>query len=159
MDRSLNVREVAEPLPDMNSLLDDPRLRPLGLVGGFSLVLVGALLQFAGAGAFWATAVAGTLVFTGVPVFCLGLAAPEPEDEDARFRIGVDLAPEHRRIVGGGSLLLLLSPIVVAVLGIPVGFTLTVWIVGAVLTLVGAVLVLTGFIAWSSRAIGETEPV
>ncbi len=158
MDRSLDVGHVAETLPDLHRLLEDVRLRPIGLVGGFSLVLVGALLQFPLWNGFWTSVVSGVLVFAGVPLFCVGLAAPEPEGEDDPFSLGIELTAEQRRIVGVGSLLILLSPAVVAALGPVVGFTPGTWLVAALLALSGAVLVLTGFIAWTSRRLGETTP-
>lgn len=158
MDRSLDVGHVSETLPDLRYALEDPRLRPLGLVGGFSLVLVGALLQFPPLNGFWTSVVSGVLVFVGVPLFCVGLAAPEPDAEDDPFNLGIELSPEQRRIVAIGSLLVLCSPIVVAVLGPAVGFSLAIWLAAAAFALVGAVLILTGFIAWTSRRLGETTP-
>lgn len=158
MNGSLDVGHVAQSLPDLDRLLADPRLRPVGLVGGFSLVLVGALMQLPVWGGFWTSVVSGVLVFVGVPLFCVGLAAPEPEDRDDPFSLGVELTPTQRRVVAVGSSLVLCSPIVVAAVGPVAGFSPTVWLAGAVFALVGAVLILTGFVAWTSRAIGESSP-
>lgn len=158
MDHSLDVGHVAEALPDLHRLLEDPRLRPIGLVGGFSLVVVGVLLQLPVWNSFWTSVVSGVLVFVGVPLFCVGLAAPEPEAEDDPFRLGIDLTPRQRHLVAAGSLLVLVSPIAVATLGPVLGFSLTVWFAGATFALSGSVLILTGFVAWTSRRLGETTP-
>lgn len=153
MGLSLDPGDVADGLPALSAVVADPRMRPIGLVGGFALVLVGALLQIASAAAFWNAVVAGVLVFVGVPLFALGLAAPEPEG--TRFRLGVDLTAAQRRIVAIGSGLVVASPVVVAVLGTLAGFADWVWLTGAALALVGAALILTGFIAWTSGAVAE----
>lgn len=158
MDRSLNVGHVAETLPDLESYLEDSRLRPIGLVGGFSLVLVGALLQFPVWNGFWTSVLSGVIVFVGVPLFCVGLAAPEPEEEDDLFALGMELSPDQRRIVATGSLLVLASPMVVAALGPSFGFSSAIWLAAAVFALLGSVLILTGFIAWTSRRLGESTP-
>lgn len=158
MARSLDVGHVAETLPDLNAYLADPRLRPIGVVGGFSLVLVGALLRLPLWNSFWATVFSGVLVFVGVPLFCIGLAAPEPEEADDLFRLGIELSPDQRRAVAAGSLLVLCSPIVLATLGPLFGFALGIWLTSAVLALLGSVLILTGFVAWTSRRLGETTP-
>ncbi len=158
MDRLLDVEAVAGPLPEPDGLLSDARLRPVGLVGGFLLVAAGVAVWLVGGAGFGTAAVAGAITFVGVPTLCLGLAAPEPDAEDAPFRIGVELSPEQRRAVAGGSLLLLLAPPVVLLLGLPTGFALPVWIVAGVLTLLGAVLVLVGFVAWSSAVLSRGGP-
>ena len=158
MERSLEIGRVAEALPDLNDSLADPRLRPIGLVGGFSIVIVGALLQLPVWNSFWATVLSGVLVFVGVPLFCVGLAAPEPPEEDDLFRLGIELTESQRQIVASGSLLVLISPMIVAAAGPYVGFGLPLWLAAATFALVGSVLVLTGFIAWTSRRIGETAP-
>lgn len=155
MDRSLDVGHVAEQLPDLDALLDDVRLRPIGLVGGFGLVLIGALLGLPLTSSFWGSVVSGVLVFVGVPLFSVGLAAPEPDDESDLFNLGVDLTREQRRIVASGSLLVVFSPITVAVLGPPLGFATSVWLAAAALAVIGSVLILTGFIAWTSRTLVE----
>lgn len=155
MDRSLDVEHVAETLPDLDSLLEDARLRPFGLVGGFSLVLIGALLGIPTANAFWSSVVSGVLVFVGVPLFSLGLAAPEPEDESDLFNLGVDLTRDQRRLVALGSLLIVFSPITVAAFGPFFGFATAVWIAAALFAVLGAALVMTGFIAWTSRTLVE----
>ena len=156
MDRSLDVGHVAETLPDLNAHLADPRLRPIGVVGGFSLVLVGVLLQLPLWSGFWTSVFSGVLAFVGVPLFCVGLAAPEPDAEDDPFRLGIELSPKQRRIVGLGSLLVLSSPIAVATLGPVFHFALGVWLASAVLALFGTVLIMTGFVAWTSRRLGST---
>ncbi|MFB6308725.1 MAG: hypothetical protein ABEH35_05275 [Haloarculaceae archaeon] len=155
MDQSLDIGEVADELPDLADALDDPRLRPVGLVGGAVAVLIGVLFHLS-PGGFWGSVVAGVLIFVGVPLFCLGLAAPEPEREDTPFRLGIDLSPQQRRIVAGGSLLLVLSPMLVAALGPYIGFTLPLWLASATLAVLGCVLILTGFIAWTSRELSES---
>lgn len=158
MDRSLDVGHVAKMLPDLNDYLADPRLRPIGVVGGFSLVLVGALLQLSLWNTFWTPVVSGVLVFVGVPLFCVGLAAPEPEAEGNLFNLGIELTATQRRIVATGSLLVLLSPMVVAALGPILEFSLGVWLTAAVLAMLGSVLILTGFVAWTSRNIVGSSP-
>lgn len=155
MGRSLNVEHVAEVLPDLYRYLEDPVLRPIGLVGGCSLVLIGALLQLPVWSTFWTSVVSGVLVFVGVPLFCVGLAAPEPAQEDDMFRLGFELSPEQRRIVATGAMLVLFSPIVVAALGPPFGFSPGIWLTASLFALIGSVLIMTGFIAWTSRHIGE----
>jgi|GEM_PF-829588 len=158
MARSLDVGHVAETLPDLNTFLADPRLRPIGLVGGSSLVVVGALLQISPWNTFWSSVVAGVLVFVGVPLFCVGLAAPEPEKPDGLFTLGIELTPDQRRAVATGSLLVLVSPITVATLGPLFDFAAGVWLTAALLALTGSVLILTGFLAWTSRRLGESAP-
>jgi len=158
MDRSLDVEHVAEQLPDLDGVLDDTRLRPIGLVGGFSLVLVGALLGIPLADTFWSSVVSGILVFVGVPLFSLGLAAPESNDDSDLFTLGIELTREQRRIVAIGSLLVVFSPITVALVGPILGFARSVWLAAAALAVVGSVLILTGFIAWTSRTLVE-KPV
>ena len=153
MGISLEPGAVAEELPSLGGIAGDPRMRPIGLVGGFLLVLLGALLQIAGGTAFWNTVVSGVFVFVGVPLFAMGLAAPEPERE--LFRLGIDLNDTQRRIVAVGSVLVVSSPIAVAILGTVAGFADWVWLTGAGLALVGAALILTGFIAWTSAAVSE----
>lgn len=157
MDRSLDIGHVAETLPDLDALLDDPRLRPIGLVGGLSLVLVGALLQLPVLNSFWTSVVSGVLVFVGVPLFSVGLAAPEPQSEADLFTLGIELSAPQRRIVAVGALLVLFSPMVVAALGPVLGFSQGIWIAAAVFALLGSVLILTGFIAWTSQHLGETN--
>ncbi|MFC7028585.1 hypothetical protein ACFQJ5_15110 [Halomicroarcula sp. GCM10025324] len=155
MDRSLNVGPVAETLPNLGRMLDDSRLRPLGLAGGMTLLGVGALLSLVppGApGAFWANAVAATLVFLGVPLFCLGLAAPEPSNP--YFQFGVNLSPHQRQAVATGGVAITLAPLVV-IAGIPFGVSLPVIVTAAAFAFVGAALVLTGFIAWTAEVIAE----
>lgn len=151
----LDVGHVAEQLPDLDAVLDDTRLRPIGLVGGFSLVLLGALLGIPTISSFWSSVVSGVLVFVGVPLFSLGLAAPETDDESDLFTLGIDLTRKQRRIVAAGSLLVVFSPITVAVLGPVVGFAMSVWLAAAALAILGSVLILTGFIAWTSRTLVE----
>lgn len=156
MDRSLDVGHVAETLPDLRQALEDPRLRPFGLVGGLSLLVVGAVLSVAptsGTSAFWSNAVAATLVFVGVPLFCLGLAAREPASE-SWFHIGVDLSTKQRQAVAVGTLCITLAPIVMAV-GSPLGLTVVVLATAATMTFVGSALVLTGFIAWTAETLAE----
>jgi hypothetical protein len=158
MARSLDVGHVAETLPDLHTFLADPRLRPIGVVGGSSLVVVGALLQLSPWSTFWSSVVAGVLVFVGVPLFCVGLAAPEPAEPHGLLTLGIDLTPDQRRAVANGSLLVLISPVTVATLGPLFDFAVGVWLAAALLALVGSVLILTGFIAWTSRRLGETTP-
>ena len=156
MDRSLDVAHVAETLPDLSDALEDSRLRPLGVVVGFAILTVGALLSIApatGQWAFWSNAVAATLVFVSVPLFCLGLAAPDPP-KGSHFHIGVNLTRKQRQAVAVGSLCITLSPVVMAV-GSPLGLSLVVLVTAATLAFVGASLVLTGFIAWTSAAIAD----
>ena len=154
MDRSLDVGHVAETLPDLSEALADSRLRPIGVVVGFALLTVGALLSMApttGQWAFWSNAVAATLVFVSVPLFCVGLAAPDPP-EGSRFHFGVDLTRKQRQAVAAGSLCITLSPVVMA-LGSPLGLSTVVLATAATLAFVGSSLVLTGFIAWTSEAL------
>lgn len=156
MDRFIDVGHVAEDLPDLSAALEDPRLRPFGLVGGVALVAVGALLSLAPATegwAFWSYAVAATLVFIGVPLLCLGLAAPDPEPASL-FHLGIDLTTTQRRAVALGSLCITVTPILIAV-GTPLGLPTLVLAVAATTAIVGAVLVLTGFVAWTSSAIAD----
>lgn len=152
MGLSFDPGSVADELPALDAIAADPRMRPIGLVGGFTFVLLGALLQFGG-NAFWSTVVAGVLAFLGVPLFAMGLAAPDPDDR--LFRLGVDLTETQRRIVASGSLVLVASPIIVAILGTATEFADWVWLAGAGLALTGAALVLTGFIAWTSGVVAE----
>lgn len=154
MDRPLDVAHVAETLPDLSDALEDSRLRPVGVVVGFAILTVGALLSIApttGQWTFWSNAVAATLVFVSVPLFCLGLAAPDPP-AGSRFHIGVNLSRKQRQAVAAGSLCITLSPVVMA-LGSPLGLTTVVLATAATLAFVGASLVLTGFIAWTSEAL------
>jgi len=156
MDRSLDVAHVAETLPDLGRAIEDDRLRPIGVVFGFAILTVGAALSFApvaGPWAFWSNAVAATLVFVSVPLFCLGLAAPDPP-ADSRFHLGVDLTRKQRQAVAVGSLCITLSPIIMA-LGMPLGLSMFVLAAAATTAFVGASLVLTGFIAWTSEAIAN----
>lgn len=158
MDISLDIDDSMEPLPHLDQLLADPRLRPVGLVGGFTIVLIGALLQVTPLGGFWTSVVAGLLVFVGIPLFCLGLAAAEPERVGDPFRLGIELDPGQRRLVGLGAIMILLAPVIAGTLGPLAGFDLWVVFLTAVFALVGSVLVMTGFIAWTSRALAETTP-
>ena len=156
MDRSLDAGHVAETLPDLDEALADSRLRPVGVVLGFALLTIGALLSLApttGQWAFWSNAVAATLVFVSVPLFCVGLAAPDPP-EGSRFHIGVDLSRKQRQAVAAGSLCLTLSPVVMA-LGSPLGISTLVLATAATLAFVGASLVLTGFVAWTSEELAS----
>lgn len=155
MDRRLDVGHVADSLPDLGEVVGDPRLRPVGLVGGVTLLVVGAGLSMAPTGgqlALWANAVAATLVFVGVPLFCLGLAAPEPSG--SRFQLGIELTDRQRRAVAAGALCIVVAPIVMA-LGQPFGFTLPVLLVAAGLAFIGSALVLTGFVAWTSQVLAN----
>ncbi|WP_324756959.1 hypothetical protein [Haloarcula montana] len=155
MDRPLDVGHVADTLPDLGEAIENPRLRPVGLVGGLVLLVVGAGLSVApttGGWALWANAVAATLVFVAVPLFCLGLAAPEPTE--SRFQLGIDLTHRQRQAVAAGALCIVVAPIVMA-LGQPIGFTLPVLLAAAGLAFVGSALVLTGFIAWTSQVLAE----
>ena len=157
MDRSLDAGHVAKTLPDLDEALADSRLRPVGAVVGFALLTIGALLSLApttGQWAFWSNAVAATLVFVSVPLFCVGLAAPDPP-EGSRFHIGVDLSRKQRQAVAAGSLCITLSPVVMA-LGSPLGRSTVVLVMAATLAFVGASLVLTGFIAWTSETLAGT---
>ena len=158
MPRSLDVGHVSETLPALDTVLADPRLRPIGLVGGSALIVVGVLLQIPIWDSFWTNVLSGVLSFVGVPLFCVGLAAPEPEKPDDPFRLGVELTPAQRRVVAVGSLLVLFSPIAVATVGPLFDFALGVWLAAAVLALVGSILILTGFVAWTSRRLGQTSP-
>jgi hypothetical protein len=156
MDRFMDVGHVAETLPDLSEALEDPRLRQFGLVGGVGLVAVGALLSLAptsGQWLFWSSAVAATLVFIGVPLLCLGLAAPDPEP-GSPFHLGIELTTTQRRAVALGSLCITVTPIVIAV-GTPLGLPTLVLAIAAAMSVVGSVLVLTGFVAWTSAAIAE----
>lgn len=154
MSLSIEPGRVARNLPDLDAVLDDPRLRPIGLVGGAAALLLAAVLQLTPLSPFWSAVVGGVLAFVGVPLVAVGLAAPEPA-EGSPFRLGVNLNATQRRVVVAGSVLVLLAPIVVATLGPFVGFADWVWILAAVVAFVGAVLVLVGFVAWTSRAIAE----
>jgi len=154
MNRPLDVAHVADTLPDLGEALEDSRLRPIGVVVGFAILAVGALLSIApatGQWAFWSNAVAATLVFVSVPLFCVGLAAPEPP-EGSRFHFGVDLSRKQRQAVAAGSLCITLSPVVMA-LGSPLGISTVVLALSATLAFVGASLVLTGFVAWTSESL------
>ncbi|WP_276272497.1 hypothetical protein [Haloarcula litorea] len=156
MDRSLDVGHVAETLPSLDGALDDSRLRPVGAVGGVVLLLAGVALSLTPATvawAFWANALAATLVFVGVPLFCLGLAAPDPPS-DSLFHVGVDLSAKQRRAVALGSLCIVLAPIVMAA-GSPLGISVLVLATAATMAFVGAALVLTGFIAWTAETLAE----
>lgn len=156
MDRSLDVEHVAETLPDLGRAIEHTQLRPLGVVGGFLILTVGALLSIApttGQTAFWANAVAATLVFVSVPLFCVGLAAPEPP-AGSRFHIGVDLTRKQRQAVAAGSLCITLSPVIMAV-GMPLGLSMVVLATAATTAFIGASLVLTGFIAWTSETLAN----
>jgi len=156
MDPPLDVGHVAETLPDLSALVEDSRLRPVGVVVGFAILTVGALLSIApttGQSAFWSNAVAATLVFVSVPLFCVGLAAPDPP-EGARFHFGVDLSRKQRQAVAVGSLCITLSPVVMAI-GAPLGLSVVVLATAATLAFVGASLVLTGFVAWTSEALAS----
>jgi len=157
MDRSLNVEHVAETLL-MGRAIENERLRPIGVVGGFLILTVGAILSIApttGQTAFWSNAVAAVLVFVSVPLFCIGLAAPEPP-KSSRFHIGVDLTRKQRQAVALGSLCITLSPIIMA-LGMPLGLSTLVLAAAATMAFIGAALVLTGFIAWTSEAIANPK--
>ncbi|WP_226010428.1 hypothetical protein [Halomicrobium salinisoli] len=158
MKGSLDVGPVAESLPDLDDVLAHPRLRPVGLVGGFGLVLAGALLGLPAESGFFAAVVSGVLVFVGVPLFSVGLAAPEPADESSPFRLGVDLTPLQRRVVAGGAALVVVAPMTVAVAGPLLGFPDLLWLLAATVALVGSVLMLTGFVAWTSRTLVEKRP-
>lgn len=153
MKLSIDPGEVAEGLPALDAVAADSRMRPIGLVGGFVLVVLGALLQFVGGSVFWNSVVAGVLVFVGVPLFAMGLAAPEPDRD--RFRLGVDLSATQRRVVAVGSFCVVASPILVAILGVLAGFADWVWLAGAAVAIAGAVLIFTGFVAWTSGQIAE----
>lgn len=160
MDRSLDVEHVAETLPDLGRAIENDRLRPVGVVGGFLILTVGALLSIApttGETAFWSNAVAAVLVFVSVPLFCVGLAAPEPP-ESSRFNIGVDLTRKQRQAVALGSLSITMSPIIMAI-GMPLGLSTVVLAAAATTAFIGAALVLTGFIAWTSAAIANPNSV
>lgn len=158
MKGSLDVGPVAESLPDLDDVLANPRLRPIGLVGGFGLVLSGAMLSLPADSGFYAAVVAGVLVFVGVPLFCVGLAAPEPPEESSPFRLGVELTRIQRRVVGGGAGLVLVAPMTVAIMGPVLGFSDLLWLLAATIALVGSVLILTGFVAWTSRELVEKRP-
>ena len=156
MDSALDATHVAEKLPNLGNALEDPRLRPAGLGGGAIVLTSGAVLSIAptsGQVAFWSNAVAATLVFVSVSLFCLGLAAVEPP-ASSRFHFGVDLGRKQRHAVAAGSLCILISPLVVTV-GSALGLSVLVLTTGATMTFVGASLVLTGFLAWTSEAIGS----
>jgi hypothetical protein len=156
MDQLLDVEHVAETLPSLEHALEDPRLRPAGIVGGTSLVAVGALLSVAPISdqwVFWTHAVASMLVFVGVPLFSLGLAAPESEEYPS-FQIGVDLSRAQRRAVGAGAMCIVASPIILA-LGTPLGLLTPILVIAATTALVGTALVLTGFLAWTTQTLSE----
>jgi len=156
MDRSLDVGHVSEELPSLGHALEDPRLRPFGLVLGFSLLAIGSGLSIApttGQWAFWSNAVASTLVFVSVPLFCLGLAASEPS-ADSLFHIGVDLSTKQRHAVAAGALCLVLAPIVMAV-GSPLGLSMLVLATAATMAFVGSALMLTGFVAWTAETLAH----
>lgn len=156
MDRLIDIGHVAETLPALSDALEDSRLRPVGLISGVALVALGALLSLApatGQWAFWSYAVAATLVFIGVPVLCLGLAAPDPEP-GSLLHLGVDLTPTQRRAVALGSLCITVTPILIA-LGTPLGLPTLVLAVAAATAVLGTVLVLTGFVSWASSAIAN----
>jgi hypothetical protein len=155
MSLSIDPGQVARDLPDLEGVLDDPRLRPMGVVGGASALAVAALLQLHPVEPFWSAVVGGVLAFVGVPLLAVGLAAPEPDDENARFQFGVNLTTIQRRVVAAGALLVVTSPMVVAAIGPLVGFADWLWLVAAVLAFLGAVFILTGFIAWTSGAIAD----
>jgi hypothetical protein len=156
MAHSIDLENLADALPNFDEALADPRMRPLGMVGGLSLVVVGALLQLPLFSTFWTTVVSGVLVFVGVPLFSVGLAAPEPAGEPELLQLGIELSPAQRRIVGVGSLFVLLSPMIVAVFGPMVGFSAGVWMTAALFAMLGAVLIMTGFLAYTSKHLGET---
>ena len=156
MDRSLDIAGVSETLPALRQALEDSRLRPFGLAGGMTLLAVGALLSLVpptSSVAFWANAVAATLVFVGVPLFCLGLAAPEPPT-NPYFQFGVELSPTQRQAVAAGALAITFAPIVMAI-GMPLGISLIVLVTAATFAFVGSALILTGFIAWTAEAIAD----
>jgi hypothetical protein len=160
MDRSLDVEHVAETLPELGRAIENERLRPIGVVGGFLILTVGALLSITpmtGVTAFWANAVAATLVFVSVPLFCVGLAAPEPA-KPSRFHFGVDLSRKQREAVAIGSLCITMSPVIMAV-GMPLGLSTLVLAAAATTAFIGAALVLTGFISWTSQAIANPDSV
>lgn len=157
MDYELDIEGVAQDLPSLDAVLDDPRVRPTGLVGGFTIVLVGALLQLAPVGGFWTNAVSGSLVFIGVPLFCVGLAAAEPQREGDPFRLGIQLDRAQRRLVATGATLILLAPAVLGSLAMVAGYEPWVVFLAATVALLGAVLTLTGFVAWTSSTLAETQ--
>lgn len=154
MNLSIDPGRVARNLPALDAVLHDPRLRPIGLVGGAAALLLAAVLQVTPLSSFWSAVVSGVLAFVGVPLTAVGLAAPEPA-EGSLFHLGVNLNAMQRRVVVAGSVLVLLAPIIVATLGPAVGFADWVWVLAAVVAFVGAVLVLAGFVAWTSRVIAE----
>jgi hypothetical protein len=156
MERSLDIEHVAETLPSLGRAIENPKLRPVGVVGGFAILTIGALLSITpatGGAAFWSNAVAATLVFVSVPLFCVGLAAPDPPT-GSYFHIGVDLSRKQRQAVAIGSLCITLSPVIMA-LGAPLGLSMVVLAMAATTAFVGAALVLTGFVAWTSQAIAD----
>ncbi|WP_254271806.1 hypothetical protein [Haloarcula marina] len=158
MDRSLDVGHVAETLPSLGAALEDSRLRPFGIVVGVSLLVAGALLSLIPSTdplAFWANAVAATLVFVGVPLFCLGLAAPDPPAQ-SHFHLGVNLSTKQRQAVAVGAFCITLSPVVMA-LGSPLGLSVLVLATAATMAFVGSALVLTGFIAWTSERLSNPQ--
>lgn len=156
MDSSLDIEHVAETLPSLGRAIENPKLRPVGVVVGFAILTIGALLSSVpatGTTAFWSNAVAATLVFVSVPLFCVGLAAPDPPS-GSYFHLGVNLTRKQRQVVALGSLSITLSPVIMA-LGAPLGLS-TVWLaMAATAAFIGAALVLTGFIAWTSQAIAD----
>lgn len=154
----LDLDGATEPLPALDRLLEDPRLRPVGLVGGFTLVVVGAALQLPPVTGFWSSVVSGVATFLGVPLFCLGIAGVEPEHVADPFRLGVDLDPVQRRLVGVGAVLVVTAPVLTGLLGPFSGFALWVVIPAAALAVVGSVCMLTGFVAWTSKTLAETTP-
>jgi hypothetical protein len=155
MDGSLDIEHVAETLPNFDKVLADPRLRPLGLVGGLSLLVVGALLQLPVFSTFWTTVVSGIFIFVGVPLFSVGLAAPEPAAQPEMLELGIELSADQRRIVGVGSMFLLLSPMIVAAVGPLVKFNDGLWMTASLFAVLGAVLIMTGFLAYTSKHLGE----
>lgn len=159
MDRSLAVGRVAETLPDLDAALADPRLRRVGLVGGGALVALGAVLAVSPWSGFWTNVLSGLLAFVGVPLFCVGIAAPEPDDEDDPFRLGVELAPTQRRTVAAGAATVVCSPLVAAALGPALGSSPPVLVAAAAFALAGAALMLAGLLAWTSQTLAEGAAV
>lgn len=159
MRLSLDPEGVTGYLPDPAAVLDDSRLRPTGVVGGLAALAVAALLQVGPLEPLVSVSPGGTFALVGVGLLAVGLAAPEPADEDAVFHIGVDLNWIQRRVVAGGAAGVVVSPMLVAVLGPAVGFADWVWLLAAVVAFLGSVLILTGFVAWSSRAIAQPSGI
>jgi hypothetical protein len=155
MRLAIDPEGVARNLPDLDDLLEDPRLRPMGVLGGTGALALAALLQVFPVEPFWRAVVGGVLAFVGAPLLAIGLAAPEPAGENAHSRLGVNMTYIQRRVVAAGALLVLTSPMLVAVVGPMTGFADWVWLGGAMVAFLGAVLILTGFVAWSSKAIAE----